>query len=93
MILNFIFQKYEKSIKPGFVRSSMVQCSDLFDKSKMPPDKTTSGKDSALKIRGCVLRLKRSQEVTLMKPMTPLYFDSLSMMVFRGHKYVFIGEL
>ncbi|KAL8560611.1 hypothetical protein ACOMHN_062576 [Nucella lapillus] len=83
--------KYEKSIRPGFIRSSFLESSSFWVVDDSGP--VGSGVESRLRYRGSLLSMKKDQTVTLTEPMTPVYFNCLGLSVFRGYDYYVQGLL
>ncbi|XP_076465791.1 uncharacterized protein LOC143297367 [Babylonia areolata] len=81
--------KYEKFVKPGFVRPALV----AETRSKVKEESEDVGEPAKVRFRGPLLFLKKDQEVFLSEPLTPVYFSCLSLIVFRGYDYFVQGHL
>ena len=80
-------QKFEQFIKPGLIRPATLKASTPLD--------SDAGDDDTrrVKYRGSLFFLKRDQELALTDAMTPLYFNTLRLVVFRGYDYAMEGLL
>lgn len=81
-------QKFEQFLKPGFIRCAMLK-SDV-SSNRADGDAVAHGN---VRYRGSMITMKREQELTITEAMTPFYFNSLKMTVFRGYDYMMEGLL
>ena len=79
-------QKFEKLLKPGFIRPGMLKASSSLDGA-------AAAESPHVKYRGAMFSLKRDQELEVAEAMTPVYFNSLKLTVFRGYDYAVEGLL
>ncbi|KAK7503510.1 hypothetical protein BaRGS_00005049 [Batillaria attramentaria] len=75
------FCKYEKAIRPGFMRSGSFQTK----RDHTDPNAHAGGK---VVYRGCLLNIKKDQAVIVKQPMSPVYFDCFYISIFRGYDYI-----
>ena len=80
-------QKFEKLLKPGFIRPGMLKASSSLDGA------AAAAESPHVKYRGAMFSLKRDQELEVAEAMTPVYFNSLKLTVFRGYDYAIEGLL
>jgi len=81
-------QKFEKLLKPGFIRPGMLKASSSLDGGG-----AAAAESPHVKYRGAMFSLKRDQELEVAEAMTPVYFNSLKLTVFRGYDYAIEGLL
>ena len=81
-------QKFEKLLKPGFIRPGMLKANSSLDGAA-----AAAAESPHVKYRGAMFSLKRDQELEVAEAMTPVYFNSLKLTVFRGYDYAVEGLL
>ena len=83
-----LLQKFEKLLKPGFIRPGMLKACSLDGAAA-----AAGGESPHVKYRGAMVSLKRDQELDVAEAMTPVYFNTLKLIVFRGYDYAIEGLL